>query len=76
MSYPHSKPSSLGDSFITSVGSPAAWEASLPFTQPNENVVDATLRNVPLPSGMLTRLTAALSRWEDEVSGSIDYLGC
>jgi hypothetical protein len=76
MSYPHSKPSSLGDAFTVPAESSGAPDHSLPFVQSMDNAVDAALRSVPLPDGMLNRLKKMAFTMPDEAAGQMDYLGC
>lgn len=76
MSYPHSKPNSLGDAFRIPVESAGASDQFLPFVQSLDTTVDAALRSVPLPDGMLTRLQRLAFTMPDEAAGRMDYLGC
>lgn len=75
MSSPYSKPISFGDSFHTRSDSPAMFNAR-PFVQPADRVVDAALRSVPLPEGLMRRLGLLLGSMTDDASDSVDYLGC
>ena len=68
MSYPHSKPISFGDTFNTTADSLAALDGSLPFVQSADRAIDAALRSVPLPDGLLRRLGIMVSGMSDEVS--------
>jgi hypothetical protein len=76
MSYPHSKPREFGDSFPTPIHLPLPLDSGLPFVQSADGAIDAALRSVPLPDGFNRRLTLLLGSMTDEVSGSVDYLGC
>jgi hypothetical protein len=76
MSYPHSKPISIGDAFFNPANSIAAFDYSRPFVQSQDGAIDVALRNVPLPDGMLNRLKRLAITMPDETSGQIDYLGC
>jgi hypothetical protein len=76
MSYPYSKPMPFGDSFRTPTDPPAPFDGGLPFVQSADRAIDAALRSVPLPEGFNRRLTLLLGSMTDEVSGSVDYLGC
>jgi hypothetical protein len=76
MSYPHSKPISIGDTFSDPSDSMSAREGSLPFIQSADRTIDAALRNVPLPDGMLNRLRRLVYTVSDEAADSVDYLGC
>jgi hypothetical protein len=76
MSYPHSKPISFGDTFQDPTDSRGALEGSLPFIQSADRTIDAALRNVPLPDGMLNRLKRLVYTMSDEAADQVDYLGC
>ena len=76
MSYSHSKPNSLGDAYSVPAESSGTPDQLLPFVQSIDNAVDAALRSVPLPDGMLNRLKRMAFTMPDEAAGQIDYLGC
>jgi hypothetical protein len=38
--------------------------------------IDATLRSVPLPDGLMTRLGKLVYTMSDEPADQVDYLGC
>jgi hypothetical protein len=76
MSYPHSKPISIGDTFSDPSDSLGALEGSRPFIQSADRTIDAALRNVPLPDGMLNRLRRLVYTMSDEAADQVDYLGC
>lgn len=50
--------------------------SSLPPDKPIDTVLDATLRNVPLPLGLLTRLDTFVGEMTDSASDPFDWLGC
>ena len=76
MSYPQSKPISFGNSFRTPIKLPVPLDSSLPFVQSADGAIDEALRGVPLPEGFTRRLSLLVSSMTDEVSESVDYLGC
>ena len=76
MSYPHSKPISIGDTFHNPNDPLSAVESSVPFVQSADRTIDAALRNVPLPDGMLSRLGRLVYTMSDEAADQVDYLGC
>jgi hypothetical protein len=76
MSYPHSKPNSLGNAYSIPAESSGVSDHSLPFVQSLDSAVDAALRSVPLPDGMLNRLKRLAFTMPDETAGRMDYLGC
>jgi hypothetical protein len=76
MSYSHSKPNSLGDAYSIPAESSGASDQLLPFVQSLDTAVDAALRSVPLPDGMLNRLKRMAFTMPDETAGQMDYLGC
>lgn len=76
MSYPHSKPISIGSLFSNSLDPLSEVDRSLPFIQSTDNSIDAALRSVPLPDGFLSRLGKLAYTVSDEAIDSVDYLGC
>lgn len=76
MSYSHSKPTWIGDTFPNPADSVASFDGSLPFIQSTDRSVDAALRSVPLPDGFLTRLKKLAYTVSDEAADQMDYLGC
>jgi hypothetical protein len=76
MSYPHSKPSHFGESFRNPIHLPVPLDSGLPFVQSADGAIDEALRSVDLPEGFNRRLSLLLDSMTDEVSGSVDYLGC
>ena len=76
MSYPHSKPMSLGDTFPNSADPLAAFDHLWPQIQSTDGAMDAALRSVPLPEGLLGRLKQLALTIPDEAAGQVDYLGC
>lgn len=41
-----------------------------------DRAIDAALRSVPLPDGLLTRLCMLVRAMSDEPADRLDYLGC
>jgi hypothetical protein len=77
MSFSHSQPRSFGESFRNHrIHLPVPLESGLPFVQSADGAIDEALRSVELPEGFNRRLTLLLGSMTDEVSGSVDYLGC
>jgi hypothetical protein len=76
MSYPHSKSFFCSDNFVAPADSLAALDGAPTFVRSSDQAVDAALRDVPLPEGMMRRLSQLASTMSDEVSDSVDYLGC
>jgi hypothetical protein len=76
MSYPHLRPTSLGNSFPAPIKLPVPLDSSLPFVESADTAIDAALRSVPLPEGFTQRLSVLVGSITDEVSESVDYLGC
>ena len=76
MSTPHSKPFDYGNSFHTTTDALAAQGSALPFVQSTDRALDAALKSVPLPAGLLSRLGLMVSTMSEEVSDPVDYLGC
>jgi hypothetical protein len=76
MSSSHSKPFCYGDIYHIPAESLTALENSLPMVQSADRAIDAALRSVPLPDGLLARLGQMARTMSDEVSDAVDYLGC
>jgi hypothetical protein len=76
MSSPHLKPMTVGDTFRIPVESLAGFDASLPFVQTVDRSIDTALKSVPLPDGLMSRLSKLANTLSDEVSDPVDYLGC
>ena len=76
MSYPHSKPISIGDNFPNPADSFGAPDGAWPFIQSADRAIDAALRGVPLPDGLLSRLGRLAYTMSDEAADQVDYLGC
>ena len=49
---------------------------SRPHGMPLDDAIDAALRCVPLPDGLLTRLDAFVRIMPDESADQVDWLGC
>ncbi len=41
-----------------------------------DRTIDSALRSVPLPAGLLTRLSMLVYTMPDEAADQVDYLGC
>jgi hypothetical protein len=76
MSYSHSKSLFCNQNFNTSSEPIVALEGSAGFIRSADRAIDNALRNVPLPEGLLRRLSQMASTVSDGVSDSVDYLGC
>jgi hypothetical protein len=76
MSYPHSKTFLSSNTFTTLADTTAALDGSMTFIRSGDRVIDAALRNVPLPEGFMRRLGQLAGSLSEGVSDSIDYLGC
>ncbi len=76
MSYPHSKPISIGNAFHDPSEPMGAPDGAVPFVQSADRTIEAALRNVPLPDGMLSRLGRLVYTVSDEAADQMDYLGC
>jgi hypothetical protein len=53
-----------------------AVDDRLPHTHSVDMAIDAALRSVPLPDGLLTRLDKFVHAMTDGATDSVDYLGC
>ena len=47
-----------------------------PRVHSTDMAIDAALRSVPLPDGLLTRLDMLVYAMPDEAADSVDWLGC
>lgn len=74
MSYPHIKPIAIGGARIASTD--AVLAPNLSFALSIDGAVDAALRSVPLPDGLLARLQRMVLAMPDESADQVDYLGC
>lgn len=76
MSYLHSKPILIGNAFRDPSEPMGAPDGAVPFVQSADRTIEAALKSVPLPEGLMSRLKAMAMTMTDEVSDSVDYLGC
>jgi hypothetical protein len=75
MSYPCSKPHFIAKALEDRAA--VSWEGEVASsTQSADRAVDAALRSVPLPDGLLTRLGMLVYTMPDEAADHVDYLGC
>jgi len=51
-------------------------DASRPTGQTPDSALDAALRSVPLPQGLLTRLSLLAYTIPEEAADPVDWLGC
>ncbi len=77
MSYSHSKPMPIGDALNNLADWNSPFDPQLPFVQSADGAIDAALRGVPLPEGMLNRLKRMILAMPEGPAGHpMDYLGC
>ena len=76
MSSPHSKPTAVGDLSVRPADYLATANGSVPFIPTADRAIDAALKCVPLPDGLLSRLGLMVSTMPEELSDPVDYLGC
>lgn len=76
MSYPPSEPISFGSLFDDPSERTGALDGALSLVQAADRNIDTALRNVPLPDGMLSRLSRLVYTVSDEAADQVDYLGC
>lgn len=76
MSYLHSKPILIGNAFRDPSEPMGAPDGAVPFVQSADRTIEAALRNVPLPEGMLSRLDRLVYTVSDDAADQMDYLGC
>jgi len=76
MSISDLKSSAGGDAHLHGFALPHSGEETRAAIQAVDRAVDAALRSVPIPEGMLTRLGLLVFAISDEQAGRFDYLGC
>lgn len=76
MLYPHIKPITIGGAQIASTDAALPLSPAPSFTLTIDGAVDAALRSVPLPDGLLARLQRLALAMFDESADQADYLGC
>jgi hypothetical protein len=76
MSYPHIRPITIGGAQSASTDAALAPNPSPSFALMMDGAVDAALRSVPLPDGLLARLERMALAMPDESADQVDYLGC
>jgi len=77
MSYPHWEP--VPSNHYLPYGEATgggAVDDQLPHVRSADLAIDAALRSVPLPDGLLTRLDRFVDAMADSATDSVDYLGC
>ncbi len=77
MSYPHWEPihsnHHLSQGVSTNGG---ALDDRVPHVHSADMAIDAALRSVPLPDGLLTRLDKFVHAMTEDATDSVDWLGC
>ena len=76
MSSPLSKSNLFDDFLATPTSAFAANASAMPLGDSADRAIDAALKSVPLPDGLLSRLGLMVSTMSDDVSDAVDYLGC
>ena len=77
MSYPHWEP--VHSSHYLPQGESingGAVHENVPHLHSTDMVIDAALRSVPLPDGLLLRLDKFVHAMTDETADPVDWLGC
>jgi hypothetical protein len=76
MAYTHSNSAFDPNSYLNAT-MPGADAADAPLgRQAADRAIDAALRSVPLPEGLLTRLGNLAYAISDETADQVDWLGC
>lgn len=76
MSYPHWESIHSNHHVPTDHLSNGAVQKQPRHSAAADLAIDAALRGVPLPEGLLNRLNLYARRITDEATDSVDYLGC
>jgi hypothetical protein len=62
--------------FCVDGAAPLPLERSRPAGHTTDSALDAALRSVPLPQGLLTRLSLLAYTVPDDAADRVDWLGC
>jgi hypothetical protein len=76
MSISDLKSAADGDAHLHGFALPHSRDETRSAIQAVDRAVDAALRSVPIPDGMLSRLGLLVLTIADEQVDSVDYLGC
>ena len=76
MPYSHSRPLKLNYELRRSDSERLTSGHSSPAGQTVDSALDSALRSVPLPEGLMTRLTLLAYTVPDEAADRVDWLGC
>ena len=76
MSFSDLKPSAGGDAHLHGFAPLYFGGESRVSVQAADRAVDAALRSVTIPDGMLTRLGLLVFTMSDDAADRVDYLGC
>jgi hypothetical protein len=78
MSYPHWEPDLRNhfDPPHAELNGGGAVGERLPLALSADTTIDAALRSLPLPDGLLTRLDQFVHAMTDDAADSVDFLGC
>ena len=76
MSYPHFSSAFNHREFIPELSASQNSVRSSKSAHSNDRAIDSALRSVPLPEGLMTRLSKLVYTIADERSDQVDCLGC
>jgi hypothetical protein len=76
MSQPHSQPFHLSLNPSSNHSNEQLIGSFPPFSQAVDCAIDTALRTVPLPDGLLTRLSRLIYAMPDDAPDQVDWLGC
>lgn len=76
MSSPLSKSNLFDDFLAPPTNAFATSDGHPPLVHTADRAIDAALKSVPLPDGLISRLGLMVSTMSDDVSDPVDYLGC
>ena len=76
MSYSDSKPTDLQVKSALDESETLPTSPVLTLSTPADAAIDAALRSVSLPNGLLVRLNALIAVIPDDVTNHADWLGC
>jgi len=76
MSQSDSEPFDLSYKYRVDGAAPLTSEHPCPAGHTTDSALDSALRSVPLPHGLLTRLSLLAYTVPDDAADHVDWLGC
>jgi len=76
MSPSQSQPFEINHELDPCGAAPLTSDHSSPAGHPPDKALDAALRSVPLPQGLMTRLSLLAHTISEDAADPVDWLGC